>query len=78
VFPSAAAVLSPPTIGFANDLTPLDAATAGSAARASHFPAFSNDARHVAQLLSEIQNFIQTSAGQFEIINQQQEILSGL
>ncbi|MGB6976235.1 MAG: hypothetical protein WBE18_02095, partial [Gammaproteobacteria bacterium] len=43
VFPSAAAVLSPPTIGFANDLTPLDAATAGSAARASHFPAFSKE-----------------------------------
>ncbi|MGB6976680.1 MAG: hypothetical protein WBE18_04415, partial [Gammaproteobacteria bacterium] len=43
VFPSAAAVLSPPTIGFANDLTPLDAATAGSAARASHFPAFSGE-----------------------------------
>jgi uncharacterized protein YjbI with pentapeptide repeats len=43
VFPSAAAVLSAPTTGFANDLTPLDAATAGSAARASHFPAFSED-----------------------------------
>ena len=42
VFPSAAAVLSSPTTGFANDLTPLDAATAGSAARAALFPAFSS------------------------------------
>jgi uncharacterized protein YlxP (DUF503 family) len=37
----------------------------------------SNDARYLAQLLSEIMNFIQASTGQFEIINHQQEILGG-
>ncbi|MGB6977231.1 MAG: hypothetical protein WBE18_07255, partial [Gammaproteobacteria bacterium] len=42
-FPSVRAVVSSPTIGFPTDLTPLDAAAAGSAARASHLPPFSSE-----------------------------------